>query len=87
MPECIGEIEDQHECGACWAFSSAGHLADRFCIHSGGQIRQRLSPQEMVNCDFENFGCDGGFLITTMDYLQVEGLVQKECVPYKNTVN
>jgi len=44
MPECIGEIEDQGECGACWAFSSAGLLADRFCIHSNGAIKTRLSP-------------------------------------------
>jgi hypothetical protein len=38
----------------------------------------------MVNCNFENFGCSGGYLMTTIDYLQVEGLVQQECVAYKN---
>lgn len=32
MPQCIGEIEDQADCGACWAFSSAGLMSDRFCI-------------------------------------------------------
>ena len=32
MPECIGEIEDQMDCGACWAFSSSGFMSDRFCI-------------------------------------------------------
>lgn len=36
----------------------------------------------MVNCNYENFGCGGGYLMTTIDYLQVEGLVSRECVPY-----
>jgi len=44
MPECLGDIEDQEICGSCWAFSSAGMLSDRFCIHSKGQIKTRLSP-------------------------------------------
>lgn len=44
MSECIGPIEDQGECGSCWAFTSSGLLADRFCIHSQGQIKTRLSP-------------------------------------------
>ena len=57
MPECLGTIEDQGECGSCWAFTSSGLLADRFCIHSKGSIKTRLSPQEMVNCNYENFGC------------------------------
>ncbi len=82
MPECIGEIEDQGVCGSCWAFTSSGLLADRFCIHSKGAIKTRLSPQEMVNCDYENFGCQGGYLVNTIDYLQIEGLVPKNCVPY-----
>ena len=81
-PECLGPIEDQGECGACWAFSSGGLLADRFCIHSKGAITTRLSPQEMVNCNYENYGCVGGYLMTTIDYLMTEGAVPKDCIPY-----
>ena len=68
-PECIGEIEEQGNCGSCWAFTSSGLLADRFCIQSQGKINLRLSPQEMVDCNFENFACAGGYLMTTIDYL------------------
>ncbi len=86
-PECIGQIEDQGECGSCWAFSSSGLLADRFCIHSNGVINTRFSPQEMINCNYENFGCSGGYLMTTIDYLQIEGLVSNKCVPYAQQMN
>lgn len=83
MPECIGKIEDQGECGSCWAFAASGLLADRFCIHTDGAINQRLSPQEMINCNYENFGCDGGYLMTSIDYLMAEGAVPRECAPYE----
>ena len=56
-PNCTSEIRDQGYCGSCWAFSSAGFLTDRYCIHSDGQIKVTLSPQDMVGCDLENFGC------------------------------
>ena len=86
MPECIGEVENQGDCGACWAFTSTGLLADRFCIKTNGAIKTRLSIQEMVDCNFENFGCIGGYLTNTIDYLQPAGLVPKDCVAYKEKV-
>ena len=83
FPSCLGSIEDQGECGSCWAFTSAGLLSDRFCIHTNGAITTRLSPQEMVNCNFENYGCSGGYLLNSIDYLMVEGAVPANCMPYQ----
>ena len=85
MPSCLGLIEDQGDCGSCWAFTSAGLLSDRFCILTKGAIDVRLSPQEMVNCNYENYGCLGGYLITSVDYLMVEGAVSNTCVPYEES--
>ena len=36
----------------------------------------------MVNCDFHNFGCDGGYLINSIDFLAAEGVTTYDCVPY-----
>lgn len=87
MPECLGPIENQGECGSCWAFTSSGLLSDRYCIHSKGKIRDRLSPQEMIDCNFENFSCLGGYLTTTIDYLQVDGVVTNQCQAYTGHAN
>jgi len=38
----------------------------------------------MVACDFENFGCNGGFLVNTIDFLQTEGVASEECMPYQD---
>ena len=41
---------DQGRCGSCWAFASAGTLADRFNILTRGQVHLDLSPARMVQC-------------------------------------
>jgi len=38
----------------------------------------------MVSCDFENYGCSGGFLLTSIDFLEAEGVVSEECMPYED---
>ena len=83
-PGCVGPMRDQLYCGACWAFASSGMLSDRFCIHSKGHINVTLSPQDLVACDFENFGCNGGLLVNTVDFLQTEGVASEECMPYQD---
>ena len=37
----------------------------------------------MVNCNYENYACVGGYLMPSMDYLQTEGAVPRSCSPYK----
>ena len=43
-----------------------------------------LAPQDLVACNFENFGCNGGFLVNTIDFLQTEGVTSEECMPYQD---
>ena len=83
-PDCIHGMRDQQLCGSCWAFASSGFMSDRFCIHSQGQINEILSPQDLVSCSFENFGCNGGQLAETVDYIINEGIVSETCKPYMN---
>ena len=50
--------------------------------HKRWAINVRLSPQDMVSCDFSNYGCNGGYLTPSVSYLMAEGLVSDECMPY-----
>ncbi len=121
----LSGIQDQKDCGACYAFSTAQCLSHRFAISSGGAIRPVLSAQDMINCGkafikstFENpqyndtlkelqqngtldaqakwyilaglllvyilkvIGCEGGLLVSALDYTIIFGLPEQSSVPY-----
>lgn len=50
--DILTPVMDQKRCGACWAIVTTGVLAERFAIHSGEQIRVRLSPAKSILCDW-----------------------------------
>jgi hypothetical protein len=36
----------------------------------------------MIACNFENYGCGGGYLLNTIDFLEAEGVSSEDCMPY-----
>jgi len=80
--ECVHPIRDQQKCGSCWAFSASEALSDRFCIESNGAIDVILSPEELLECDTTDMGCNGGELKNVWNYLESQGTTTDECVPY-----
>jgi len=81
-PKCpsIGAIQNQAECGSCWAFGAVEAITDRFCIHKN-QTTQ-LSFLDMVSCDKGDEGCQGGDANSAWNYAHKTGLVSEECLPY-----
>jgi cathepsin B len=77
--KCIHPIRDQAQCGSCWAFGSTEALSDRFCINGLDVV---LSPQDPVSCDYNNYGCDGGYLNLVWAYFTNTGVVTEGCFPY-----
>lgn len=66
-PEWMSPIEDQEECGSCWAFASSEVLSDRFRIWTEGKVLQRplsLSTQCLLSCS------DGCFRNPVLDEIQ-----------------
>jgi cathepsin B len=81
-PQCIHKIRDQQDCGSCWAFAASEVLSDRLCIASGTKIDQILSPQDLVSCEADNFGCNGGWPDLSWAYMEKSGIVSDACFPY-----
>ena len=81
-PGCIGEIRNQGSCGSCWAFAATGVLADRACISGQTKGHVVMSPQQLVSCDTQDYGCNGGYLDKSWDYVQTHGAVTETCYPY-----
>jgi len=74
-------VKNQEQCGSCWAFSatetveSANLMAGRAVVH--------LSPQEIVDCDAGEAGCNGGDPRQALEWVKREGGQETEtCYPY-----
>ena len=83
-PTCVHAIRDQASCGSCWAFAASEALSDRFCIATGSKTNIILSPQDLVSCDKTDYGCDGGYLDKSWQYLVSTGIVSEACLPYSS---
>lgn len=84
-PNCtsIGAIQNQARCGSCWAFGCVEAVTDRFCIHAAGNWTDiQLSFQDIVTCDMNDMGCEGGEAGSAWAYVHNNGLVSAACSPY-----
>jgi hypothetical protein len=45
-------------------------------------VNEVFSPENLVECDKSDYGCDGGELQTVWKYLESDGIVVDKCEPY-----
>lgn len=81
-PTCIHPIRDQGQCGSCWAFGATEAFSDRACIATNGAVNTVFSPENLVSCDYNNYGCGGGYLDVAWNYIATNGIVTESCFPY-----
>lgn len=83
-PECVLGVRNEEACGASYAISTADALGNRFCMHSEGRMTTKLSAQDIVSCDTDDYGCDGGEMLNVWAYVTAVGIVSDTCFPFKS---
>jgi len=92
----VSPIQNQAQCGSCWAFSTVSAIESATAIKTGNLTK--LSEQEIVDCSHGcikedgqqvcNQGCDGGWPWSAMtDIVGWGGLDTEKNYPYKGTTD
>jgi len=78
----VTDVKDQGQCGSCWTFSTSGVLEGQHFRKTGELIS--LSEQQIMDCDVDELGCDGGDPEQALTYIKDQGgLDTEESYPYK----
>jgi C1A family cysteine protease len=82
-PQVVGDVRNQEQCGSCWAFSVSEAIASSKAISSQSTVVP-LSPQELVDCDTNDDGCNGGDPPNTYAWLlSGNGMMTEADYPYQ----
>jgi len=72
------------QCGASPYFSTTGALEGGYAIATGNLVS--LSKQQLISCDDQNDGCNGGFMTNSYEYILNSGGIESEAsYPYTGT--
>jgi hypothetical protein len=66
------EVKDQGQCGSCWAFSATAAFEARSQM-AAGKVTNLYSEQELVDCEPQSSGCNGGLMDFAFEYLEENG--------------
>lgn len=77
----VNEIQDQGNCGSCWAFSTMASVESEHAIKTGKLLK--FAEQQLVDCSTLNHGCNGGSMSLAFLYLKTHAAILEADYPYK----
>jgi len=80
----VTAVKDQEQCGSCWAFSATENIESMWIMAGKAtNTTVNLSPQQIVDCDTTDDGCEGGDTSTAYEYvISAGGLEPISDYPY-----
>jgi len=84
MKGAVTPVKDQGQCGSCWAFSATENIESMWILKGKAtNSTLSLSPQQIVDCDEYDGGCEGGEPYTAYDYvISAGGMEPIQDYPY-----
>jgi C1A family cysteine protease len=77
----VGPVENQGQCGSCWAFSASALV--EAVLRKKNHNKALVSPQQLVDCShYGTSGCSGGWPEYALDYVKTNGMTDEEEYPY-----
>jgi C1A family cysteine protease len=67
-------VKDQEQCGSCWAFSACAAVEGAYITAKKGTNATSFAPQELVDCDKVDSGCNGGLMDNAFTYIETNGI-------------
>jgi len=69
--KAVTAVYDQGQCGSCWAFSAMETIESYHFL--AGKSLISLSAQQIVDCDTDCYGCNGGWTQNAFNYVEKAG--------------
>lgn len=79
--EVVTPVKDQGSCGSCWSFSATGILEGAVAVGDGWTVP--MSEQQLMDCDSDSSGCDGGNHCGALDWEKKQNVCSEASYPYK----
>ena len=74
----ISPVQNQYNCGCCWAFACAASLNDNLLCQNIVPDNPDISPSYLMSCDTENNKCQGGNPSTAFSWIEKNGISTNE---------
>jgi len=82
----VTAVKNQAQCGSCWAFSATENIESVWMIAKNltASDMKPLAPQQIVDCDKSDGGCNGGWPRTAYTYvINAHGQDTEASYPYR----